>query len=125
MSEWGALLLAHAALALFGCAAAWHPCLRSAPPLVRLAAAFACGTVALTVEASLWSLVGIPWSLTNLALPLAVASVGLSAVWARDAALDQPPSPAASRSLAVVAFGLAAGATAHVLVAALVSLPSV
>jgi hypothetical protein len=76
-------LAAQAGLALFGLPAAFHPSLRGEPLSARATAAFGAGAVALTVEATLFSIFGIRWTVPSLALPLLAGSVGLSIVWSR------------------------------------------
>jgi hypothetical protein len=67
-------LLAHASLILLGGCAAFHSSVRALGTAARLAAAFGMGAILLTVEALLFSGLGIPWSLPGLAAPLLTAA---------------------------------------------------
>jgi hypothetical protein len=112
MMQAALFLAAHLALPLFGLPVAVHPSLRGAPLPARAAAAFAAGAVALTVEATLFSILGIGWSAASLASPLLVASLGIAMAWARR------PVPAearagASRWVAAAATALAGLAVVH------------
>lgn len=83
-------LLAHAGLVLLGAPAAFHPAVRGLGVAARIAAAFGAGAILLTVEALLFSMVGIPWSIAALAAPpLVLAAVATRTV-------GKGPSSAAS-----------------------------
>lgn len=108
-------LVAHAGLILLGAAAAFHPAVARLGLAARLCAAFAAGAVLLTLEALVFSLAGLPWSVAA----LAVAPLGFAAyAWRkRDPAPDagdlRSSSAAAVRALAGGALALA---VLHVLV---------
>ena len=112
MMQTAFFLAAHLALPLFGLPAAVHPSLRGAPLPARAAAAFAAGAVALTVEATLFSILGIGWSAASLAVPLLVASIGLAMWWARRP-VPVEARASASRRIASAATALAGLAVVH------------
>ncbi|MBC8645716.1 MAG: hypothetical protein H7X85_01025, partial [Thermoanaerobaculia bacterium] len=68
-------LTAHLSLVLLGGCAAFHPSVRALSTAARVAACFGAGAFLLTVEALLFSALGIPWSIPALALPLLAAAV--------------------------------------------------
>lgn len=84
-------LAAQAALALLGAGAAWHPSVRSLSPISRAAVSLCVGAVALTLEATLFSLIGIPWSIPGLAVPLLVLTAVAAARWMRLPYLSREP----------------------------------
>lgn len=103
-------LAAHLVLPLFGMPAAFHPSLRDLPFSARVAAAFAAGAVGLTLEATLFSIVGVRWSPVSLSIPLLAASFVLSTQWAGRRSSIAPPLRSARRGVvvaAVLAGGLA------------------
>jgi len=104
-----AFTAAHFAVALFGLPAAFHPSLREAHPAVRAAAASAAGAVALTLEATLLSILRVPWSVASLSLPLLGFSLALTIRWSRRPFLQGRRSPASGALglAAAVAGGLA------------------
>ena len=65
----------------FGLGATFHPRLRSLPLVARLGAAYGFGALALVVEALLFSLARIPWSVSALGIPLAALSLGVGWIW--------------------------------------------
>lgn len=100
-------LLAEAAIVLFGGAAAFHPSVRDFSWPARLAAALAAGSVLLTVEATLFSMLGIAWSVGTLAVPLLLVSGFLIFVWIRKKADAEPERPLPTyRSMALVLSSL-------------------
>jgi hypothetical protein len=82
--------LGELSLAALGAGAAFHPSVRSMGLAARAAAAMGAGAVALTLEATLYSTVGIPWTVPGLGIPLLLLSI-LSALWWRGR-----PTPARS-----------------------------
>ncbi|MGE5278060.1 MAG: hypothetical protein ACM3SU_13765 [Acidobacteriota bacterium] len=70
-----------------GAAAAFHPAVRPLGLAARLSAAFAAGAVGLTVEAVLFSLLRVRWTVAGLCLPLLVLSSLGAVLWSR-----RPPS---------------------------------
>jgi hypothetical protein len=100
-------LLAEAAIVLFGSAAAFHPSVRDFSWPARFAAALAAGSVLLTVEATLFSMLGIAWSVGTLAVPLLLVSALLLFVWIRKVAGVEPERPLPTyRSMALVLSSL-------------------
>jgi hypothetical protein len=83
MAEGLKFLAAQAALALLGAGAAWHPSVRSLSAVSRAGVSLCAGAVALTLEATIFSIVGIPWSIPGLAAPLLVLSAGAAVRWRR------------------------------------------
>jgi hypothetical protein len=113
-------LLAHLALVLLGAPAAFHPVVRSLGVAARVAAAFGAGAVLLTLEALLFSLLGIPWSIAALAAPMLVLAVIASRRAAARAAT--PPAQRRAPSWVALLAGLAALlGTLHLVVCLLVS----
>lgn len=76
-------LAAQAALALLGAGAAWHPTVRPLSILSRASVSLCAGAVALTLEATFFSLVGIPWSIPGLAAAPLALSVAAVARWGK------------------------------------------
>lgn len=102
-------LLSHAALLGFGAFAAFHPSVRDLSVTARAAAAFGAGAVVLALEATLWSILGIPWSAAVLSLPLLLLT-GLSSWRLRARATGRSASPSFSPSAAVAVSGVAIAA---------------
>ncbi len=74
-------LIAQLSLMALGGGAAFHPSVRSMSLPARLAAASCAGAVALCLEATLLSLLGVRWHLANLSLPLALLSLACALRW--------------------------------------------
>ena len=89
---------AQVSVVAFGLPAAFHPALRGSPLPARVAAAFGTGAVALAIEAMLFSILGIRWSVVSLGLPLFAASVGISVWWSRRP-FPRERYPAAARTV--------------------------
>ena len=66
--------ISYAAVALLGLPAAFHPLIRHHSVIARGGACFLLGAVLLSVEGLVWSLVGIPWTIWTLGVPLGVVS---------------------------------------------------
>jgi hypothetical protein len=100
-------LLAQGAIVLFGSAAAFHPSVRRFPWPARLAAALAAGSVLLALEATLFSILHVAWSVGALAAPLLLVSGLLAFAWSRRKtdAEPEPPRPL-FRSIALVLSSL-------------------
>ena len=93
-------LLAQVALALLGGGVAFHPSARSLSLPSRIALSFAAGAVGLTLEATISSLIGVPWTLTGLAAPLLLVSAVCAARWRKPPGGRRPLEM--RRSVAVV-----------------------
>ncbi len=93
-------LLGELSLAALGAEAAFHPSVRSMSLAARAAAAMGAGAVALTLEATLYSIGGIPWTVPGLGIPLLLLSI-LCAFWWRG-------WPAPARSPIRIPRGMAA-----------------
>jgi hypothetical protein len=105
-------LVAHASLILLGGCAAFHPSVRALGTAARLAAAFGTGAILLTLEALLFSVLGIPWSLPALAAPLLAATA--VAGWKAGARLPEPaPREKPARWAAAAGAALVVLAAAH------------
>jgi hypothetical protein len=91
MAEGVRFLIAQAALILLGIGAAWHPSARSLSAPARAAVCFCAGAAGLVVEATVFSLLGIPWSIAGLALPLLILSALAWALWRRRPAPPRLP----------------------------------
>ena len=109
MSSAFLFLLAPLLLAFLGAGAAFHPSVRGFPAFARLSAAFLAGAVALAGEATLLSMLRVPWSLVSLALPLLTVSLLLAAWWSRSRAAATPmlrfsPSKAILLAASAIAF---------------------
>lgn len=76
-------LAAQLVLAIFGAGAGFHPSVRSMSVASRVAISLCAGSVALTLEAILFSLVGIPWTILGLSLPLFFLSAAYTVWWRR------------------------------------------
>lgn len=87
----GVFLLAQLSLAALGAGAAFHPAVRSMHWPARAAAAFGAGAVALTLEATLFSIAGVPWSILGLAVPLLLLSFICALLWRRLPGPSAPP----------------------------------
>ena len=77
--------IAHMAVALLGLPAAYHPVVRRSDFLARAGASFLLGAVLLTLEGVVWSLLGIPWTIWTLGLPLGILSFAAAILLARRA----------------------------------------
>jgi hypothetical protein len=110
-----AFFAAQAALALLGFGAAWHPSARALSVLARASVAFGAGAVFLTLEATAFSLVGVPWSVGGLALPLLVLSSAAALRWRRVPA--PPPPPPVDPGSAPARWAIAVGALALIYLA--------
>jgi hypothetical protein len=85
-------LLAQAALALLGGGVAFHPSVRSMSLVSRVAVSLCAGAVGLTLEATIFSLIGVPWTIPGLAVPLLLISVVCAARWCKlPGGLPGPP----------------------------------
>jgi hypothetical protein len=104
-------LASHAALAVLGLPAMFHPMMRRFSAASRVGAAFASGVVLLTLEGMLLSALEVPWTPATLALPLPVSGALLSATWAMKPAAPPPPR-ALPRATAVLTAALAATSVA-------------
>jgi hypothetical protein len=113
-------LAAHLALPLLGAAAAFHPEVRRGPLALRVGVAFLAGALALTLEAMLWSLLGVRWSVTSLALPVTGLTLALAWRWGRRPAEEWAAAPR-SRSVAAAGLLVTAGGLAQLAVAAATS----
>jgi hypothetical protein len=115
-----AFLLAQFLWVLFGAPVACRLAARGVSAIACLGAAYGAGALALTVEATIFSLLGIPWTAALLAAPLLAASTALCIRWqakhlrARAAAGERihPSVPltaagATAAGLAVLLLGLA------------------
>jgi hypothetical protein len=98
-------------LPAMGAAAAFHPAVRPLGLAARLSAAFAAGTVGLTVEAVLFSLLRVRWTVAGLCLPLLILSSLGAVLWSRRSPSRSLPGPlrpgVAIGSLSVLAVCLA------------------
>jgi hypothetical protein len=83
MIEGVRFLAAQLALAILGAGAGFHPSVRSMSVASRIAVSLCAGAVALTLEAILFSLAGIPWTMPGLSVPLLLLSVLCAARWRR------------------------------------------
>lgn len=103
-----ALVAAQLSLAVLGAGAGFHPSVRSMSVAGRAALSMGAGAVALTVEATLFSLAGIPWTVPGLASPLCAISVACAMRWRK---LPSPPRrPLRVSRLVLVGCGLVSGA---------------
>jgi hypothetical protein len=103
---------AHVAVIAFGLPAAFHPALRGASLPARLAASFGLGSLALAVEATLFSTLGIRWSVASLAVPLVAMSAGISLRWSRRPSV-RDGRPTAPPLVVIVALSAIALALSH------------
>jgi hypothetical protein len=76
-------LLSAVPIVIFGAGATFHPQFRSLPAAARAGVAYGLGALALTVEALLFSLAQIPWSVLGLTVPLLVLSSSAGWYWRR------------------------------------------
>ncbi len=83
MIEGVKFLAAQLALAILGAGAGFHPSVRSMSVASRIAVSLCAGAVALTLEAILFSLAGIPWTVPGLSVPLLSLSALCAARWRR------------------------------------------
>jgi hypothetical protein len=93
-------LLAQAALAFLGGGVAFHPSVRSLSLMSRIAVSLCAGAVGLTLEATIFSSIGIPWTIPGLAAPLLLVSA-VCAAWWRKLPGELPPPLEMRRSVAV------------------------
>lgn len=84
-------LLSQFLLAALGFGAAFHPATRSMSLPARFGISFMTGALLLAVEATLFSTIGILWSVGSLALPLILLNGGAAWLWSR-----RVPVPAAA-----------------------------
>jgi len=80
-------------LPAIGAPAAFHPAVRPLGLAARLSAAFAAGAVGLTVEAVLFSLLRVRWTIAGLCLPLLVLSSLGAVLWSRRSPFRSLPGP--------------------------------
>jgi len=105
--SWPLFLAALLALPLLGAGAAFHPSVRSAGLLPRIAAALSLGAVTLTLTGVLLTFAALPWSIPALAAPPLCASLALGLLWSRrTATLWRPYRP--SRGVALSAAAVTA-----------------
>ena len=91
--------ISYAAVALFGLPAAFHPLMRHHSVVARGGACFLLGAVLLSVEGLVWSLVGIPWTIWTLGVPLGVVSFAAAVLLTRDPrTVEGRPRPEDRRS---------------------------
>ena len=83
MIECVRFLAAQLALAILGAGAGFHPSVRSMSLASRIAVSLGAGAVALTLEAILFSLAGIPWTVPGLSVPLLSLSALCAMRWRR------------------------------------------
>jgi hypothetical protein len=76
-------LLSAVPMVIFGAGATFHPQFRSLPAAARAGVAYGLGALALTVEAVLFSLAQIPWSVLGLSVPLLALSASAGWYWRR------------------------------------------
>ena len=76
-------LLAELALAALGGGIAFHPSVRAMSYASRFTISLCAGAVALTLEATVYSLNGIAWTLPGLSVPLVLLSAACAAWWRR------------------------------------------
>jgi len=104
-------LLCQLALILFGFGAAFHPSVRSMAVPARIGIAFIIGSLLLSVEATLFSTIGIRWSVAMLAAPLILLNAAATWIWSRKVSDSAGPSsgrvPAELWITSVVLGGLA------------------
>lgn len=76
-------LLSQFLLAALGFGAAFHPATRSMSLPARFGISFMTGALLLAVEATLFSTIGILWSVGSLAIPLILLNGGAAWLWSR------------------------------------------
>jgi hypothetical protein len=81
MIEGVRFLAAQLALSILGAGAGFHPSVRSMSVASRIAVSLCAGAVALTLEAILFSMAGIPWTMPGLSAPLLFLSAVCAARW--------------------------------------------
>ncbi len=84
-------LAAQLALAVFGAGAGFHPSARSMSVASRISISLCAGAVALTLEGILFSLVGIPWTVFGLSVPLCSLSAACAMRWRKLPAQPREP----------------------------------
>lgn len=84
-------LLSQLALILFGFGAGFHPTVRSMTAAARIGIAFIVGSLLLSVEATLFSTIAIPWSVATLAAPLIVLNGAAAWIWSRRKSDSETP----------------------------------
>jgi hypothetical protein len=94
-------LLAQAALVLLGGGFGFHPSVRSLSPASRITLSFCAGAVGLTLEATIYSWIGVPWTIPGLAAPLLLLSAICAAAWWRKPPGQSPDPLEMRRSVAV------------------------
>src|SRR3954453_21439825 len=92
-------IVAYALVPLFGLSLAWSIDARSA----RIGFAFLAGALLLTIEGTLFTMIGIRWSIVGLSLPLLIAS-GM-VVWRRRSSTDKSVC-ATSLAIAIIIIAL-------------------
>jgi hypothetical protein len=102
-----AFLAAQLAPAIFGAGAGFHPSARSMSVASRAAVSLGAGAVALTLEATVFSLVGIPWTVLGLSLPLCAISAACAMRWRR--LPSQPREAFHARPVVLAWSGLVGG----------------
>jgi hypothetical protein len=100
-------LIAQLSLMALGGGAAFHPSVRSMSLPARLAVASCAGAVALCLEATLLSLLGVRWNLVNLSLPLVLLSLACALRWRR--LPSAPRVPVRMRRGVAIGSGLVCG----------------
>jgi hypothetical protein len=91
MIEGVRFLAAELALAILGAGAGFHPSVRPMSVASRIAVSLCAGAVALTLEAILFSLAGIPWTVPGLSVPLLSLSVLCAMRWRRQPLRPREP----------------------------------
>lgn len=105
-------LLAHAAVAVLGLPSIFLPVVRVWRWPAKIATAFALGAVAVSVEATVLTLAGIPWTLAAFSLPTAIALILLArkrTPWRE----PRPTVPRARRAVRLFSVALGTLASAH------------
>lgn len=105
-------LLAHAAVAVLGLPAIFLPVVREWRWPPKIATAFALGAVAVSVEATVLTLAGVPWTLAAFSLPTAIALIVLArqrTPWR----VPRPTVPRARRAVRLFSVALGTLASAH------------
>ena len=100
--------LAESSLVLLGAGAGFHPSVRDLPPAGRIAVAFAAGAVGLTLEASFFSILGIPWTIPGLAIPLLLGSCAAIRLWRGGSSKFEPVRISPSKATLATAAGAGA-----------------
>jgi hypothetical protein len=105
-------LLAQLALPLLGLGMLRHPSVGGLSLLSRLSLAFMTGAVLLTLEAELWSVLGVRWTLFSLGLPLVALHLVPLAV-RRSGGAPAGPAPLRRSTAIAAAAALTAAALAY------------